>query len=74
MTEIAPVLCRACTRLSAEQPQACEAFRRIPDDIYWNGADHHLPVLGDSGLTFRADPSKAVELDQWRRVFGPDGQ
>lgn len=72
MTSRLPAQCMLCAHwvspLDRSDPQAssdppvqvCSAFPLpdgIPDDVWWNRADHRLPVMGDGGVRWEpAEP------------------
>lgn len=33
---------------------SCDAFRKIPDEIWMSEVDHHKPYKGDNGIRFEA--------------------
>lgn len=42
--------------LSEDPRQLCTAYPKgIPDDIWWNRADHRKPQPGDHGIGWEAD-------------------
>ncbi len=45
-------VCTRCARLIDVVARKCEAFERIPDDIWEGRHDHRTPYPGDSGKLF----------------------
>lgn len=56
MTSRPPPQCLSCKHWvspleTGGDKQTCTAFPKgIPDDIWWNRADHRQPVSGDNGI------------------------
>jgi hypothetical protein len=50
-----PPICWACKHFFGREEVACKAFPKgIPQDIYYSGAPHDLPVKGDGGIRFES--------------------
>ena len=55
------MVCIFCAHLSDTVGGQCDAFERIPDEI-WNGEnDHRKPYPGDHGIQFAPEEEKASE-------------
>lgn len=78
MTSRPPPQCLACVHWQSpldrtddnakqdEPTQICDAFPLpggIPDDIWWNRADHRQPADGDHGIQFEA--IDGMEFPDW---------
>jgi hypothetical protein len=53
--------CSACLHLAVDPEQTCAAFPDgIPDEIWWNRADHREPFEGDGGIRWTPLDEDAV--------------
>lgn len=70
MTTRLPNLCDSCAHLSREFYSGalggvCNAFSIIPVDIWFGGADHRMPHVGDDGVTYDLEPGREDLLQLW---------
>lgn len=59
-------MCRSCnwaTDLSNDG-RSCGAYKRIPEEIWFEGADHTQPLPGDHGIRFQPAPGVTPEAVQ----------
>lgn len=62
--------CSTCARFVSpfDRPDmtggpTCAAFPEgIPDEVYWNGADHRQPIAGDNGVRWQ---SNGIPFPEW---------
>jgi len=75
MTSRAPSQCVSCAHwvsaLGTEDgKQTCAAFpAEIPDEIWWNRADHREPYEGDNGVQWTSDDGAA--FPEWALEGAP---
>lgn len=56
--------CATCTHLRVEPERTCSAFPDgIPDEIWWNRADHRQPYPGDHGI--RWEPLDGAKFPEY---------
>ena len=74
MTSVMAPMCLACRHyrraISSADPVVCAAFPDgIPNDIFWEYADHRLPYAGDRGIRFEAKDADGAEYVE--ELYGP---